>query len=126
MIISNKIKIIPLPFINTINDDGSILMKKGANPCSIYALNDLDIEERQIKKNGSSCYEQKLRVKVLKTKGSEILSSFLLMPCIIEITSLDDVTLHWGDFKFPVRAMCKSRGVGSEYILQRISLTPFI
>ncbi len=126
MIISNRIKIIPIPFINSIEENGTILMKKNRESTIMYALNDLDLEERQRRKNGSNYYKQKMRLKIAEKGDNSSLTLYLTMPCIIEITLLNGEVQQWGDSKYPVRAIRKSRGNGDEYTLERTSIAPFL
>ncbi len=126
MIISNQIKIYPVPLINTIDEDDNVLTKNNFSPIILYALNDLDIEERQRRKGGSNYYIQKMKLKVLSNKETERLSSCFMMPCIIEVQLLDGIKKQWGDLKYPVRAVRKSRGNGNEYLLERTSIAPFV
>ncbi len=126
MIISNRIKIIPLPFINTINPSGNILLKPGREKLTLYALNDLDLEERQRRKKGSNYYVQKLKLKFSESVANERVLECFTMPCIIEVSLLDGTVRQWGDFHYPVRADRKSRGIGSEYTLERTSLSSFL
>lgn len=126
MHLSNYIRIIPLPFIRKVEENGTITLKNRVTFPSFYTLNDLNLSERQRRKNGSDYFEQQLTVKIDARNTYEQQRRYFAMPCVVEIFDTKGNRQLWGNEKYPVRLSRKSRGNGDEYKLKRLSIKAFL
>lgn len=126
MHLSNYIRIVPLPYIREIKEDGTILLKTAQNFQTFYTLNDLSIAERQRRKNGSDYFEQQITVKLDARNAYKQQRRYFAMPCVVEIFDTEGNKKLWGNEKYPVRLTRRSRANGDEYKLKRLSIKAFL